>query len=492
VEVASTLRRLRAGVRTRSAAFATLVVAVVMIAGSVVLILLLQAGVRADVRGAADARVGEVTSRVHEGDAAALQRDVALRTHEGQLVQVIDPSGRIVAASSARARLRRLTDMHPAPGTARSTRAVLPALGGRRAYLVVARGVRHHGATWTVVVASSLDTATDSVETLVGYLLAALPVTMLLVAAGTWLLVGRALGPVEQIRRQVATIEATDLSRRVPVPVTYDEVQRLADTMNQMLARLEDGQQLQRRFVADASHELRSPLATLSASLELSAPGGRDPAGLHQTMTVEVARMQRLVDALLLLAKADDHGLRLAFDEVDLDDIAWLEVDRLRSSSPLRVEASLQPVRVHGDRARLDQMVRNLVENAAHAASGLIRVSLAGHGSEATLTVEDDGPGIPPEDRARVFDRFVRLDPGRSRDHGGSGLGLAIVREVARGHGITIVVGDSELGGARFELRMTRQDPADDGNEDPGAADSRVETGQPPEWTITPPSGSSR
>jgi signal transduction histidine kinase len=137
-------------------------------------------------------------------------------------------------------------------------------------------------------------------------------------------------------------------------------------------------------------------------------------------------------------------------------------------------------------------MVRNLVENAAHAASGLIRVSLAGHGSEATLTVEDDGPGIPPEDRARVFDRFVRLDPGRSRDHGGSGLGLAIVREVARGHGITIVVGDSELGGARFELRMTRQDPADDGNEGPVAADSRVEAGQPPEWTITPPSGSSR
>lgn len=479
----STLRRLRAGVRSRSAAFATLVVAVVMVIGSVVLVLLLQAGVRSDVRAAAQARLGEVAGRLHEGTGRPLQRDLELRTHEGQLVQVIAPDGTITAASSARARLTQLTSMRPAPGTTRSIRAQLPVLGGDHSYLLVARGVRHAGQTWTVVVASSLETATDSVEKLLGYLLAALPITMLLVAAGTWVVVGRALGPVEQIRRQVATIESTDLGRRVPVPVTYDEVQRLADTMNQMLVRLEQGQQRQRRFVSDASHELRSPLATLSASLELSAVHGQEPAGLP-IMQAEVVRMQRLVDDLLLLAKADDNGLRLAFGDVDLDDLVWLEVERLRTSSQLRVEGSITPARVQGDRVRLDQMLRNLVENAAHAARSTVRVSLDARGGEAVLTVDDDGPGIPPEDRARVFERFVRLDRGRSRDHGGSGLGLAIVREVARGHGITTVVGDSPLGGARFELRMACE------LEVPEEEDAT--RGQLPDPTIAPPSGSSR
>jgi signal transduction histidine kinase len=192
-------------------------------------------------------------------------------------------------------------------------------------------------------------------------------------------------------------------------------------------------------------------------------------------MQAEVARMQRLVDDLLLLAKADDNGLRPAFDDVDLDDVAWLEVERLRASSAVHVEASIAPVRVQGDRARLDQMLRNLVENAAQAAHGTVRVTLTSAGDEASLVVDDDGPGVPPEDRARICDRFVRLDPGRSRDHGGSGLGLAIVREVARGHGITIVVGDSPLGGARFELRM--------------ACDTAA---QLPEPTMEPPSGASR
>jgi signal transduction histidine kinase len=198
-------------------------------------------------------------------------------------------------------------------------------------------------------------------------------------------------------------------------------------------------------------------------------------------MRAEVARMQRLVDDLLLLAKADDNGLRLAFDDVDLDDLLHLEVARIRASSRVRIESAVQPVRVHGDRDRLDQLVRNLVENAAQAAESSVRVSLTANGDQAVLVVEDDGPGIPPEDRARIFERFVRLDGGRSRDHGGSGLGLSIVREVARGHGITILVGESPSGGARFELRMACE-PLEDGS---GPA-------QLPDRAIAPPSGSSR
>lgn len=485
----SVLRRLRAGVRGRSAAWATLLVAVVMVAGSTVLVLLLQAGVRSDVRAAAAARVGEVSARVHEGTGRMLRRDVELHTHEGQLTQVIGPGRRIVAASSARAAGRPLTPLRPAPGVTRSTRVELPALGGNRSYLVLVRGVRAGGATWTVVVASSLETVTDSVETLVAVLLAALPLTLLLVAAGTWVLVGRALGPVEEIRGQVARIESSDLTARVPVPVTHDEVQRLADTMNQMLARLEQGQLRQRRFVADASHELRSPLTTLSAALELAALDRRGPTSQeesHAVMQAEVARMQRLVDDLLLLARADHDELRVVADEVDLDDVVRAECSRLRAGhrDDLDVQARIDPVRVAGDPHRLGQLVRNLLDNAAHAAAGTVRVSLSSSGTSASLLVEDDGPGIRPEDRARVFERFVRLDPGRSRHRGGSGLGLAIVREIARSHRATVVVGDSSLGGARFELRIACEQ-----NDLLPMEDEETQAG---EGANVPPSGSRR
>jgi signal transduction histidine kinase len=291
---------------------------------------------------------------------------------------------------------------------------------------------------------------------------------------------------VEEIRRQVATIETTDLSARVPVPVTHDEVQRLADTMNQMLARLEQGQLRQRRFVADASHELRSPLTTLSASLELAALGDHDPKS-HAVMQAEVARMRRLVDDLLLLARADHDELLAPHDDVDLDDVVRSESARLRASALPRevdVQAEIHPVRVHGDADRLGQLVRNLLENAAQATASTVRVTLTSSGTEALLVVEDDGPGIPPEDRARVFDRFVRLDPGRSRHRGGSGLGLAIVREIARSHQATIVVAHSSLGGARFELRM----PCEEVEPLTGEADEP----QLLEEASAPPSGSSR
>ncbi|HEY6934346.1 MAG TPA: HAMP domain-containing sensor histidine kinase [Marmoricola sp.] len=483
----SALRRLRSGVRGRSAALTTLVVAVVMVAGSAVLVLQLQAGVRADVRAAARARLGEVAARLHDGTGPALRRDIELHTHEGQLVQAIGPDGHILAASSARAAGRPLTPLRPPAGVTLSTRARPPALGGQHDYLVLARTVQSPRGTVTVVVLSSLETVSDSVGKLVGYLLAALPLALLLVAAGTWLVVGRALRPVEQVREQVATIESTDLTRRVPVPITHDEVQRLAGTMNQMLARLEEGQQRQRRFVADASHELRSPLTTLSASLEVAAASAPDPA-LHAIMQAEVARMKRLVDDLLLLARADDHGLRLDEEEVDLDDVVHTEVVRLRPGADVTVEEEVRPVRVRGDAGRLGQLVANLVENATHAADSRVRVSLSSSHTDALLVVEDDGPGIPPEDRARIFDRFVRLDAGRSRHHGGSGLGLAIVREIARSHRMTVLVGDSPLGGARFELRMACEPLADIDE----AWSAPPDAGQPPDRLITPPSGSSR
>ena len=271
------------------------------------------------------------------------------------------------------------------------------------------------------------------------------------VATLTWVSVGRALRPVEAIRARVATTR--DPSVRVPVPPARDEVGRLAETMNEMLARLQARQAVQRRFVADASHELRSPLATIATGLELLARGDAD----RDTVTAlrgETARLGRLVDALLLLARADESGLRPRFEDVDLDEVA--EAERLRPAGRIvpRIEAG--HVRVVGDRGQLAQVVRNLVDNACRHARSTVVVSVRrdGRGEYAALDVADDGPGVPTDQRARVFERFVRLDDARARADGGAGLGLAIVAEVVAAHGGTVDVVGSPLGGALFRVRL--------------------------------------
>ncbi|WP_432894495.1 sensor histidine kinase [Kribbella sp. CA-245084] len=263
-------------------------------------------------------------------------------------------------------------------------------------------------------------------------------------------MVGQALRPVERIRSRVQGIGTRDLTERVPVPETRDEIARLAVTMNEMLDRLETGQATQRAFVADASHELRSPLATLTAALEVieADTTGQAWHELRAVMGTETDRMRQLVEDLLLLAKADDTGIRMRQTDVDLDDLVAAEIQRLRSSMPeLKVTGDVSPVRVVGDPARLGQVLRNLVDNAARAAHTSVHLSTAEKDGSAIITVEDDGDGIPEADRQRVFERFVRLDTSRSRASGGSGLGLSIAREITRAHNGTITLTSSSAGG---------------------------------------------
>jgi signal transduction histidine kinase len=273
---------------------------------------------------------------------------------------------------------------------------------------------------------------------------------LIVVGVADWLLVGQALGPVERIRKRVQGIGAGGLTERVPVPETRDEIARLAQTMNQMLDRLQAGQATQRRFVSDASHELRSPLATLTAALEVveADTTGRAWQELNQVMVAETNRMRRLVEDLLLLAKADDTGLRMQRTDVDLDDLVEAEIHRLRSSAPgLTVTGEVHPVRISGDPARLSQLIRNLVDNAARAARTSVRLTATQHNGNAFVTVEDDGDGIPAADRLRVFERFVRLDTSRARASGGSGLGLSIVQEITRAHQGSITLAPGPAGG---------------------------------------------
>jgi signal transduction histidine kinase len=219
---------------------------------------------------------------------------------------------------------------------------------------------------------------------------------------------------------------------------------------------------MQRRFVADASHELRSPIATLTAALDVVVVDvtGQAWLDLQQVMGAETGRMRRLVEDLLLLAKADDDGLRLQRSDVDLDDLVESEVRRLRSSNGPVVQRDVQTVRVRGDADKLAQVVRNLAENATRAARSTVRFTLTEQAGTAVLTVEDDGDGIPEADCERVFERFVRLDASRDRVSGGSGLGLAIVREVLRSHGGSVRITGSSLGGARFEVTLPTEGPS--------------------------------
>ncbi len=322
----------------------------------------------------------------------------------------------------------------------------------------------------TLVVAIPL---TDVAETLRRLLRIEVVVTVAVLAAlgaVAWWLVRLGLRPLERMGETAGAIAAGDLSRRVEPADPGTEVGRLGIALNQMLDRIEGAfaerrasEDRLRRFVADASHELRTPLTSVRGYAELFRRGAAgDPEALGAAMRrieEEGARMGVLVDELALLARLDQHR-PLEREPVDLAAVARAAVDGARAiepDRPVEIDAPL-PVTVLGDEARLRQVADNLLENArVHTPSGApVRVRVAVDGAEAVLEVEDSGPGIPPVDAERVFERFYRADPSRSREHGGGGLGLSIVAAVAEAHGGRALVAPGSGGGARFEVRIPR------------------------------------
>jgi signal transduction histidine kinase len=261
---------------------------------------------------------------------------------------------------------------------------------------------------------------------------------------------------VEAIRSRVADINASDLAERVPVPQSRDEIAALATTMNEMLARVEAGHTAQRRFVGDASHELRSPLTTIISALEVAQdyPELLDDELKNGSLIPEAHRMQALVEDLLLLARADEQGLALRQDPVDLDVIAEGDAARLRREHGFHVHTDLEAVRLIGDVSGISRVLRNLLDNAVRHAKSRIEITVAARGDHVVLTVGDDGPGIPAADRLRVFDRFVRIDTDRSREGGGTGLGLAIVAEIVSAHHGTVGIDERPGGGTLVTVTL--------------------------------------
>ncbi|GAA4604430.1 ATP-binding protein [Actinoallomurus liliacearum] len=292
------------------------------------------------------------------------------------------------------------------------------------------------------------------------HLIMGFPVILALAAAAVWIVVGRALGPVEQIRHAVTDITSADLSRRVPEPGTADEIGHLAETMNQMLARLEDSVLRQRRFVADASHELRSPLAALRTTLDVAlAHSDRAPwPTVASRAADQTARLERLIQDLLRLAKADEHTLVGHRQAVHVGDL----VRDVVSAAPVRaltidIDIDLaEDVCLYGNRADLGRLVRNVLDNAVRYARAKVTVTVVATPDTVRIHVLDDGPGIPAGDRERVFDRFVRLDASRDRASGNSGLGLAIAREIASAHEGRIWAADTPEPGAHVAIELPR------------------------------------
>ena len=307
----------------------------------------------------------------------------------------------------------------------------------------------------TVTAAAPVDQVARSVDALRQKLVIGLPALIALVAAVAWVLVGRALRPVDAIRAEVDEITGSTMHRRVPEPPTSDEVGRLARTMNAMLGRLETSATRQRQFVSDASHELRSPVAAIRTGLEV-ARRRSDRANwtaVADAALAEEARLEALLDDLLLLAAQDENGATaLHPTPVNLTALTTAEAERPRR---LPVEVihwpdDAQALVVTGDASQLARAVSNLVDNAARYATSRVQITLSTFDGTVRVVVDDDGPGISPRDRERVFERFTRLDDSRARHKGGSGLGLAVVRSIVTRHHGQIRIDDSPLGGARF------------------------------------------
>ncbi|WP_350350742.1 HAMP domain-containing sensor histidine kinase [Microbacterium sp. A8/3-1] len=426
-------------VRGRTTLGATLIVAVALAIGAVSFYAVLSSSVSGSTAQAAQQRLEQLGDREGGPDGRGID---AL---EDEFVQLLGADGAVRAASED---ARETLGSTPLPV---ADDAVTMTIDGEP-MLIVSDDIDDDQ---TIVLAVSVEDDAETLATVATLLAVAVPLVLLLVAGTTWFVTGRALRPVTRIRQEVDGITAERLHQRVAVPGSADEVAALATTMNGMLDRLDAAATAQRRFVSDASHELRSPLATIRQHAELAQahPAVTSIGELAEVVSEEGVRLQGIVESLLLLARLDE-GVTPHDEPVDLDDVALGEVRRLRAAGHEVDGSGIRAARVSGDPRLLGQLVRNLADNAARHARGRIAIGVTPSDQHVFVTIEDDGDGVPIEEREHIFERFVRLDEARSRDAGGSGLGLAIARGIAAAERGTVVVDESRWGGARFVVTL--------------------------------------
>lgn len=450
----------RAGIRMRATAVAVGVLALALVVAEAGVVVLLNWSLDKATTDSARGTARQVaTQLVRQGARNLSDNDVASTGDTAAVIQVLDGAGFPIASDPVIAGRTAVSTARPGPGREIVETVPLSVSGNRQTFRLVSVGVRAQGASFVVISARSLDpVSAASIRLTLLLALASLPLLMI-AALAVHRAVGSTLRPVEQMRRTVAEIPAREVTLRVPLPPGKDEVYRLAATLNGMLDRLASAQEAQRRFVSDASHELRSPLSTITTALEVTAhhPETMSRDELVGIVSQEVARLRELVDDLLVLARTDDTTDTPTWKEVDLDDLARAEGERIRTAD-LDVEIRALPAKVRGNPEQLRRAIRNLVDNARDYARSRIRLATSTVDGMAVLEVGDDGPGVPSTERLRIFERFVRLDDSRERRVGGAvGLGLSIVAGIALRHGgqaSCVEADDAHYPGAHFRLEL--------------------------------------
>jgi heavy metal sensor kinase len=448
-------------IRVRLTLFYVLLLAIALAIFSAGVYFAMRESLYSNLEDGLESRADLVSSIVVQGDQLNVDPDQLPGDggdHE-EPVRVLDASGEVVFDNSEEA---------PEPEAG----AVAEALRGERVY-VDASGddlelryrlepIRAEGQViGAVEVGLPRDDVEESLEALLLIIAIAYPLTLVLATIGGLLIAGRALAPIDRVTTVARRISAEDLSQRLDMQLPDDEVGRLARTFDEMIARLDDAFRRQRQFTADASHELRTPLTAIKGQTEVALQRERDGEEYREVLTTvnsEVDRMIRLVASLLTLARADARQIGIARDSVDLGELAGDAVAQIRPAAEAKRigigTTSDGAVRITADEDLVLQLVLNLLDNAVKYTpeGGRVEVVTRVANGHAELSVSDNGPGIPAEHLARVFDRFYRVDPART--HGGAGLGLSISRWIAEAHGGTIDVESAPGEGSRFTVRL--------------------------------------
>ena len=432
--------------RTRTTLLVAVVTAVLLVGGAVTLDAVLRHRLVGSADDLARSRVADLLTLAESGD---LPR-VLVNVTDDSVAQVVDEEGRVVAASANAGGAPPLTD-DPATGGLQLEEIVGPDDDETEEYrLWTSTGPSADGGRVRVYVGTSLESVREATQNLRSVLVVGVPLVWLLLVGASWLLVGRALRRLDRIRAEVDTITESELSRRVGDGDRHDEVGRLATTMNRMLERLEQASERQRRFVADVSHDLRSPLTAQRTQLEVAMahPGSVDDDQLHSDLLAHVDEMDSLVGDLLFVVTDDERPRTL--QPLDLEDVVLEEAARVRRLGGPTVDTSaVSAAPVAGDPGELRRLVRNLVENAMAHATGRIELRASSDADLVRVDVIDDGAGVPAGQEEAVFERFHRGDAART--HRGTGLGLSIARTIAERHGGTLTLVGAPPG-AHFRL----------------------------------------
>jgi signal transduction histidine kinase len=447
-------------VRSRAALAATGIVILATTMGSGWLIWNQQNMLIRNLDAGAQLRINDIQASLTD---KILPYEITIVGDDSSFVQLLDYKGNIL--SSTKNIAGEAAVIIPPVSTSQKSGSVMSA--NRRIvafdnlnFRIVVKQVVVRSSAYSILVGYSLEKTQNSMSYLKKLLLILNAIITLFVYLATWFVTGRALRPVEKMRSEVDKLSTNELSNRVSVPKSDDEIGRLGKTLNSMLDRVELSDQKQRRFISDASHELRNPLAGMRTQLEvdLMYPDATKTAETRESLLKSTLRLQELTEDLLVLAVTDSNKLQTQLGLVELGKVIRDQVETLKFSPDVEVDTSqVGNGTVWGDESQLRRVFINLMDNANRFAKSSIQVSLSCQEGKVFLEVFDDGPGIPSTDEERIFERFSRLDNSRSRSQGGTGLGLAIVKEIVLAHRGDIRLSHDRKG-AHFVITLNESD----------------------------------